>query len=62
MLNDSYILLGLLQKRSPSIKEQSDLAREYNKIPSEQERFRWAVCALADGVLYGNWPWVVKEV
>jgi hypothetical protein len=56
-MKDSYVLLGLLQKRAPTSVEQATLSNEYNKIPTEEERFKWAVCALADGILYGNWPW-----
>ena len=56
-MKDSYMLLGLLQKRAPSGAEQEKLSKEYNNIPTEEERFKWAVTSLADGILYGNWLW-----
>ena len=57
-MEDSYVILGLLQKRAPNGTEQKKLANEYNKIPTEEDRLRWTVTSLVDGILHGNWPWI----
>ena len=57
MLNPTHNLklFAVLMDICPK-QQQKSLLAHYNEIPVE-DRPRWLAGSIADGVLYGNWPW-----
>lgn len=50
---------------APDDDAKRDLLKDYEEVlheEGESEVLKSMTCALADGVLYGNWPWVVKAM
>jgi hypothetical protein len=57
---NAYKLLAILQSHAPTGKDQVICANVYNRTP-EVEQERTMVNALADGLNYGNWPWIINK-
>lgn len=54
----AYKLLAILQHIAPDGAAQRECTNFYNSMPSGWARDKAMACALVDGYLYGNWPWV----
>jgi len=55
----AYKLLGVLHHIAPNKEAQDICTRIYNGVPEGLLRDKAMVLALADGYVYGNWPWVI---
>jgi hypothetical protein len=58
----AYKLLGILHHIAPNRDAQNICTRMFNSVPEGLERDKAMTCALADGYLYGNWPWVLETL
>lgn len=58
----AYKLLAILHHIAPNKAAQDACTRAYNSAPEGAERDKAMVCALADGYLYGNWPWELEKL
>lgn len=54
---------------APDDDAKRDILRVYEEVFKEAEEqghikdvLRAMTCAMADGVLYGNWPWVINKL
>lgn len=56
-MNNAYALLQILQKHAPSGNDQEICSKLYRSCMGDEKTM---ACALVDGLLYGNWPWVLK--
>lgn len=53
----AYQLLSVAQSYAPTGKEQNQLSKIFNSIPSDREKILAMAGILTDGLRYGNWPW-----
>lgn len=58
----AYKLLGVLHHIAPDRDAQNVCTRMFNSTPEGFDRDKAMVSALADGYLYGNWPWVLVRM
>ena len=58
----AYKILGILHHIAPNKDAQNICTRAFNSVPSGVEQDKMMSCALTDGYLYGNWPWVPEEM
>jgi len=58
----AYKLLGILHHIAPDSEAQACCTRVFNSFEPGLERDKGMTCALADGYLYGNWPWVLAKL
>jgi Asp-tRNA(Asn)/Glu-tRNA(Gln) amidotransferase B subunit len=60
--SEAYILLGMLQRIAPTGRAQQQCADMYNEAlkhtGDNKELAKIMANSLADGLNYGNWPWV----
>lgn len=58
----AYKILGILHHIAPDQNAQNICTRMFNGVPEGKERDKAMACALTDGYLYGNWPWVIADL
>jgi hypothetical protein len=58
----AYKILGILHHIAPDMDAQNVCTRIFNSVEPGVERDKTMVCALADGYLYGNWPWELEKL
>jgi hypothetical protein len=56
----AYKLLAILQHIAPTSLDQQECAKLHNEHLPGPEQDKAMASALADGYLYGNWPWLVR--
>lgn len=58
----AYKLLGILHHIAPDGEAQNVCTQIFNSYQSGPEQDKAMCLALADGYLYGNWPWVIAKL
>jgi hypothetical protein len=58
----AYKLLGILHHIAPDKEAQNVCTRIFNSVAPGVEQDKTMCCALADGYLYGNWPWELVKL
>lgn len=54
-------LLKMLMELAPTSEAANNILADANEANREGRGDKYVVCALCDGVLYGNWPWVTNQ-
>jgi hypothetical protein len=62
----AYSLLTVLQSYAPDAGAQQlctdEQAQARRDNPRDPEGVRYAALAIADGLMYGNWPWTLTKM
>lgn len=52
-------LLKVLMELAPDDTARQRVLRSANEANAEGQGAKYIACAIVDGILYGNWPWVL---
>lgn len=58
----AYKLLGILHHIANNRAQQEACTEMYRSVPEGFEQDKLMSQALTDGFMFGNWPWVLKEM